>query len=219
MALLFLIGRRISGPRPGRGARVPVGDLPVHPVRDEFGCERLACRGLRPRRDRGLERARRAARWRPSAALTKFGSLALAPAAVAARSPADASCSRSRSRSLGDGAARDAPDRRPGTSRCEPSTTERSSYQAERESPFSIWGALRPRPRCRPSGRSPSIALALAVALVPRRRDLVGLAALCAAILIALQIGVSHWFYLYIVWFFPLLADRVGGRPSDRRDR
>ena len=32
-----------------------------------------------------------------------------------------------------------------------------------------------------------------------------GLAALCAAVLIALQLGVTHWFYLYIVWFFPLV--------------
>ena len=46
----------------------------------------------------------------------------------------------------------------------------------------------------------------MALALVPRRRDVVGLAACAAAIVIALQAGVTHWFYLYIVWFFPLLA-------------
>ena len=27
-----------------------------------------------------------------------------------------------------------------------------------------------------------------------------------AAILIAVQLGLTHWFYLYIPWFFPLVA-------------
>ena len=49
-------------------------------------------------------------------------------------------------------------------------------------------------------------------ALAPRRRDLVGLAALTAAILIALQLGVTHWFYLYIPWFFPLVMIALLGR-------
>ncbi|MGH2843446.1 MAG: hypothetical protein ACRDKL_07675, partial [Solirubrobacteraceae bacterium] len=30
--------------------------------------------------------------------------------------------------------------------------------------------------------------------------------ALGAATLIALQCGISYWFYLYIVWFFPLVV-------------
>lgn len=30
-------------------------------------------------------------------------------------------------------------------------------------------------------------------------------AALGAAIIIALQCAISYWFYLYIVWFFPLV--------------
>jgi hypothetical protein len=49
------------------------------------------------------------------------------------------------------------------------------------------------------------VALAVAVALVPRRQDAVGLAALSAAVLIALQLGATYWFYLYIVWFAPLV--------------
>jgi hypothetical protein len=51
-----------------------------------------------------------------------------------------------------------------------------------------------------------SVLLAVGLALVPRRRDVVGLAACAAAVVIALQAGVTHWFYLYVVWFFPLLA-------------
>ncbi len=79
-------------------------------------------------------------------------------------------------------------------------------YQSGRGSPFSAWGY--------PGGlgaaaqhawQALAVALALGLAFVPRRRDVAGLAALCAAVLIALQIGVMHWFYLYIVWFFPLV--------------
>jgi hypothetical protein len=80
------------------------------------------------------------------------------------------------------------------------------SFQSSRGSPFSVWGY--------PGGFGASAQhvwqafaalLAVVLALVPRRRDAAGLAALCAAILIALQMGVTHWFYLYIVWFFPLV--------------
>ena len=46
-----------------------------------------------------------------------------------------------------------------------------------------------------------AVSLAVAVAFLPRRRDALGLAALAAAVLIALQLGVTHWFYLYLMWF------------------
>jgi hypothetical protein len=57
------------------------------------------------------------------------------------------------------------------------------------------------------------------VAFLPRRRDLVGLSALTAAVLIALQLGVTHWFYLYIVWFLgPLLIALLGdAEPEEPR--
>jgi hypothetical protein len=59
----------------------------------------------------------------------------------------------------------------------------------------------------------------VAVAFVPRRRDVVGLAALSAAVLIALQLGVTHWFYLYIVWFLgPVLIAMLADGAPDRRD-
>jgi hypothetical protein len=80
------------------------------------------------------------------------------------------------------------------------------AFQSSRGSPFSVWGY--------PGGLGASAQhvwqafaalLAVGLALVPRRRDTAGLAALCAAVLIALQLGVTHWFYLYMVWFFPLV--------------
>ncbi len=78
-------------------------------------------------------------------------------------------------------------------------------FQAERGSPFSVWG-LYELSSLQHVWQGLSVLLAVVLALVPRRRDVVGLAACAAAIVIALQAGVTHWFYLYVVWFFPLLA-------------
>ena len=59
--------------------------------------------------------------------------------------------------------------------------------------------------------------LALAVAFVPRRRSPERVAALAAAILVALQLTAEHWFYLYIVWFFPaLLVALTAPAPGSR---
>jgi hypothetical protein len=44
------------------------------------------------------------------------------------------------------------------------------------------------------------------------------MAALGAALLIMLQLTAQHWFYLYIIWFYPLLLVPLAslkGRPSD----
>jgi hypothetical protein len=87
-------------------------------------------------------------------------------------------------------------------------------YQSHRESPFSIWGLYGTSPTGGPYAHwlAPvqvaveiaAVVLAVVLALLPRRRDLVGLAACAAAILIAVQLGIDHWFYLYIPWFFGL---------------
>jgi hypothetical protein len=83
-------------------------------------------------------------------------------------------------------------------------------FQAERGSPFSIWG-LRGWTTAQAVVQGAAVLLSVAVAFVPRRRDLVGLAALTAAVLIALQLGITHWFYLYLVWFFgPLMLALLG---------
>ena len=77
-------------------------------------------------------------------------------------------------------------------------------FQSGRSSPFSLWG-LHDLDTAQKLVQAGAVLLALGLAFVPRRRDLGGTAALCAAVLIALQLGVEHWFYLYIVWFFPLV--------------
>ena len=57
--------------------------------------------------------------------------------------------------------------------------------------------------------------LALACFRIPRRLTLPRAAALCAALLIGSQLIAMHWFYLYIMWFYPLiLISLTGERPS-----
>jgi Glycosyltransferase family 87 len=76
-------------------------------------------------------------------------------------------------------------------------------YQSNRGSPFSVWG-LYGLQGLEQVVEIAAIALALLLAVIPRRPDVVGLAAACAAVIIAEQLGIEHWFYLYIPWFFPL---------------
>jgi hypothetical protein len=78
-------------------------------------------------------------------------------------------------------------------------------YQVDRGAPFSVWGLYGGLSWLQDIVVGGAILLALALALLPRRADLVGLAAACAAVLIAVQLGLEYWFYLYIVWFLPLV--------------
>ncbi len=77
-------------------------------------------------------------------------------------------------------------------------------YQTGRPSPFSAWGL---EPSLAPIQTAVTVgagALALAVFFVPRRRTPVQVAALGAAVLVAVELAATHWFYLYVVWFAPL---------------
>ena len=97
-------------------------------------------------------------------------------------------------------------------------------YQAGRESPFSIWGQEPGIEWLHTATIAFAGVLALAVAFVPRRKSPVQVAALAAAVMVAIELTADHWFYLYIVWFAPLvlvaaflpLRDRVArsGRPA-----
>ncbi len=99
------------------------------------------------------------------------------------------------------------------------------AYQAGRPAPFSIWGLWG---GARQSLHLPehielgaTVALGLAAPFWPRgNRTVVEVAALGAAILMGLQMGITYWFYLYIVWFFPLvIVALVLAHPPDRGDR
>ncbi|HEU0317975.1 MAG TPA: hypothetical protein VFR49_11640, partial [Solirubrobacteraceae bacterium] len=76
------------------------------------------------------------------------------------------------------------------------------AYQSGRGSPFSVWGLYGGLDGEQSAVQIAAVLLAVAVALVPRRPDVIGLAALAAAVVIALQLGITHWFYLYIPWFY-----------------
>jgi hypothetical protein len=85
--------------------------------------------------------------------------------------------------------------------------------QAGRDSPFSIWGQTNLEP-LRIALLSLTGLASLLFAVIPRRKSLVQLAALSAALLILLQLTLHHWFYLYIVWFYPLLLIALAPSPA-----
>jgi hypothetical protein len=84
-------------------------------------------------------------------------------------------------------------------------------WQLSRPSPFSIWdwdeypgypdlaavqGAL----------KIVLLVAALGVYFLPRRKSPLQVAALTGALLIGFELVLTHWFYLYIPWFFPFVA-------------
>jgi hypothetical protein len=85
-------------------------------------------------------------------------------------------------------------------------------FQSGRDSPFSIWGWGQYHARgipdlgfLQPVVAVLAVVLALLVALRPRRKNLVQLAALTAAVLVAFQLTLTHWFYLYLPWVVPFV--------------
>jgi hypothetical protein len=82
---------------------------------------------------------------------------------------------------------------------------ETLGFQADRHSPFSIWGLVPSLGFLRIGLIAVTFGFASLLAVFPRRRSLVQVAALAAAVLLAVQLSMSHWFYLYIVWFAPLV--------------
>lgn len=78
-------------------------------------------------------------------------------------------------------------------------------FQETRGSPFSVWGFVGGLGTPQAIVKGGAVAIALAAAIVPRRRDVAGLAAAGAVVLIAVQLGVTYWFYLYVSWFLPFV--------------
>ena len=85
-------------------------------------------------------------------------------------------------------------------------------FQLGRDSPFSLWGwgqyhavGIPDLGFVQPILAVATAALALLVAFVPRRKGPVELAALTAAVLVAFQLSLTHWFYLYIPWVLPFV--------------
>ena len=86
--------------------------------------------------------------------------------------------------------------------------------QLDRESPFSIWGQ-NDLGSLHTIAKAGVIALGVLVAFVPRRRTLIQIAALSAALIIAVELVLEHWFYLYIPWFLGAMLVAIVARDVD----
>jgi hypothetical protein len=88
-------------------------------------------------------------------------------------------------------------------------------HQIGRESPFSLWdwrqyhAGLPDLHILQRVLQGLLLVGAVALAFVPRRKSPLQLAALTAALLIGFEIVLTHWFYLYVAWFFPFVAFAV----------
>jgi hypothetical protein len=87
--------------------------------------------------------------------------------------------------------------------------------QFDRTSPFSVWGLWGGLSLEQHLVQAATVVLGVLFLFVPRRRTIVEVSALATALIIMLQLGLTHWFYLYIPWFFPaLIVAVVGAFPS-----
>jgi hypothetical protein len=77
------------------------------------------------------------------------------------------------------------------------------AYQAGRTTPFSVWGLWGGLRFEQHMVEGAVVALAVVLAFFPRRRGTVEVAALCGALIIALQLAANYWLYSYVVWFAP----------------
>jgi hypothetical protein len=88
-------------------------------------------------------------------------------------------------------------------------------WQIGRESPFSIWdwrqyhAGLPDLHLLQRLLEGLLVAGAAAAYFFPRRKSPLQLAALTAALLIGCELVLTHWFYLYLPWFFPFAAFAV----------
>ena len=92
-------------------------------------------------------------------------------------------------------------------------------YQADRSSPFSLWGLAPSLDWLQTVARIGAVALAVAVAFLPRTKTPLQVAAFAAAIVVAVQVGATHWFYFYVVWFLPAYLAAVFGEVAVSRPR
>lgn len=77
-------------------------------------------------------------------------------------------------------------------------------WQLGRPSPFSIWGQHPRLASVQHLGQYVLIGLAVLSYFWPLRKNATQVAAGSAALIVGFQILLTHWFYLYIPWFFPL---------------
>ena len=85
--------------------------------------------------------------------------------------------------------------------------------QVDRQSPFSLWDWRQYHAHGIPNLHILQRILEgllmvaiVAFAFVPRRKSPLQLAALTAVLLLGFELVLTHWFYLYLPWFFPFVA-------------
>ena len=78
-------------------------------------------------------------------------------------------------------------------------------FQLHRVTPFSLWTLYPSLAWLKALIAVGAVALAAAVAFIPRERGPAQVAALAAAVLIAVQLTSAYWFYFYVVWFVPFV--------------
>jgi hypothetical protein len=95
-------------------------------------------------------------------------------------------------------------------------------YQASRGSPFSIWGLEPSLGGLQDVARAFPVLLGILLFFLPRNRTALQVAALGAALLIATQVGSTHWFYFFVVWWTPYVLinafatqERISGRDPE----
>jgi hypothetical protein len=93
--------------------------------------------------------------------------------------------------------------------------------QVNRHSPFSVWdwgqyhAGLPDLAWLQKVLQALLVAGAAAAPFLPRRKSPLQLAALTAALLIGFELVLTHWFYLYLPWFFAFAAfATLGGEPA-----
>ncbi|MGO9887135.1 MAG: glycosyltransferase 87 family protein [Solirubrobacteraceae bacterium] len=92
-------------------------------------------------------------------------------------------------------------------------------YQLTRTDIFSIWALHPALAPIKDAVTVFAVILAVLVAFRPRgARTPAQVAALGAAVIIAIQLPALHWFYLYIVWFLPLILIAVLGADGPAAD-
>jgi hypothetical protein len=87
-------------------------------------------------------------------------------------------------------------------------------FQLDRGAPFSVWGYYGGLHGLQVAVQVGAILFAIAAAFIPRRPDVIGLAAIAGAILLMLQLGTTYWFYLYVVWMVPFAFVVFFGRDA-----
>ena len=98
------------------------------------------------------------------------------------------------------------------------SGTSTIGFQIDLESPFSVWGQHTWLHPLQVVLGAAVVIGAIALARWPRHLDLRAFAALSGALLLGVQLTMTHWFYLYIPWFLPFaLVAMVPEWPASAR--